>query len=367
MNYPSKLVPDEFESFKLKDGSVVEVPKVAPKFSPWTGPPGRRWRPVSVVQRWNESRGGVRAVMNPGVTAEVTPMQEPRFRIITWNVRRATAKSPVWDYLLGLEPDLVLLQEVGSMPVTITQHFCHRTAPAMTRNGTPQRFRTVILVRGELGPDIPIRSGADWVNAELQRVSGNILASEVTLARGTKSPAVPLSAASIYSPAWPIDRKRLAGVDVTGVKLTLSKDVWIADLLWSAMQHDLNLPTHPWVVAGDFNLSETFDLWRGGPRGNLEYLDRMSEIGLVECLRRFQGALTPTYRNIDRRTIKHQMDHLFVGNALASSLLACSVGEERIIFDQNLSDHLPIIADFQNSHARPAASADSFAAPTTGL
>jgi exonuclease III len=275
-------------------------------------------------------------------------MQEQTFRIVTWNVRRATEESPVWDYLLRLEPDLALLQEVCSMPITITQHFGHRTAPAVKRNGTPQGFRTVILVRGELGSDIPIRSETNWVNEELQRVSGNILASEVTLGRSTDSPALPLSVASIYSPAWPVDRKRLTGVDVTGVQLTLNKDVWIADLLWSAMQHHLNPATRSWVVAGDFNLSETFDDWPGGPRGNREYLGRMNDLGLVECLRQSQGALTPTFRNTDKRTIKHQMDHLFVSNSLASWLLGCFVEEASVIFDQNLSDHLPVIADFKN-------------------
>jgi hypothetical protein len=40
-------------------------------------------------------------------------------------------------------------------------------------------------------------------------------------------------------------------------------------------------PREPWVFAGDFNLSETFDLWRGGPRGNLECLNRMGGTGFA--------------------------------------------------------------------------------------
>jgi hypothetical protein len=39
MKYPRNLVPGASEPFRLEDGRVVEVPKVAPKFSTWTGPP----------------------------------------------------------------------------------------------------------------------------------------------------------------------------------------------------------------------------------------------------------------------------------------------------------------------------------------
>jgi Exonuclease III len=275
--------------------------------------------------------------------------RRPLFRLITWNVRRATAESTAWEYLLGLKPDLALLQEVGGLPPKVLQHFAHRMAPAVTRAGRPQRFSTAILVRGELGPDVPFQAARDWVNTELQRVAGNLLANEVTLARATDSSVLALCAASIYGPAWPVDPNRLSEIDLTGVRLTLNKDVWIADLLWSALQDRQRDSGRPWVIAGDFNLSETFDLWADGPRGNREYLDRMSDLGFVECLRRFQGVLTPTYRNTDKRTIKHQMDHLFVSNVLSDALIACTVGDPSIIFDQNLSDHLPIIADFDTA------------------
>lgn len=44
MRYPVNLVPGASEPFKLKDGRVVEVPKVAPRFGAWTGPvPGETY------------------------------------------------------------------------------------------------------------------------------------------------------------------------------------------------------------------------------------------------------------------------------------------------------------------------------------
>jgi exonuclease III len=106
-------------------------------------------------------------------------------------------------------------------------------------------------------------------------------------------------------------------------------------------------PSDQWVIAGDFNLSETFDLWRGGPRGNREYLDRMEALGLHECLRLTKGMLTPTFRNPRDGKIQHQMDHLFVTAALSDRLVGCDVGLPEMVFDRRISDHLPIVADFR--------------------
>jgi endonuclease/exonuclease/phosphatase family metal-dependent hydrolase len=149
-----------------------------------------------------------------------------------------------------------------------------------------------------------------------------------------------------FNPAWPVDRDRLAGIDVSKVRLIQNRDVWVHDLIWAALQERELSKTDSWVVAGDFNMSETFDLWPGGPRGNREYLDRMADLGLVECLRKSKGMLTPTFRNTDRRTVKHQMDHLFVTKPLAERLISCDTGSHGTIFSANLSDHLPLIADF---------------------
>jgi exonuclease III len=40
------------------------------------------------------------------------------------------------------------------------------------------------------------------------------------------------------------------------------------------------------------------------------------------------------------------MDHLFVTKPLAGRLISCDTGPQEIVFGANLSDHLPLIADF---------------------
>ncbi len=262
-------------------------------------------------------------------------------RVLTWNCRHATEQSAAWDYLRELNPDIALLQEVGSIPLSVATKFDRIVKPATNRDGRLQSFSTAILVRGELGPAIPMATPLAWVNSEFQRFAGNVVAHRV---RPIDWPDV--NVVSVYSPAWPIDRTWLAGVDVSGVKLTQQKwDVWVMDLVWASLRERTDLD-QPWIIAGDFNSSETFDHWPGGPRGNREFLDRMAGLGLCECLRFAQDKLTPTFRS-PRGVINAQIDHLFTTPALGSRLRCCETGDPDRVFRQGLSDHLPIIAEFE--------------------
>ncbi len=135
--------------------------------------------------------------------------------------------------------------------------------------------------------------------------------------------------------------------DLTEITLPTARGIWLADLLWASLKHMKLSANEPWVIAGDFNLSETFDAWRVGKHSNTAYLQRMRELGLTECLRESQEQLTPTFRNPSRgNPVIHQMDHLFVTKVLADNLVSCYTGEKDRVFGKRLSDHLPIIADF---------------------
>jgi len=261
---------------------------------------------------------------------------------VTWNCRRAAIGSAVWDYLLELVPDVALLQEVVAVPQHVGHQYACLLQRAKGKSGSTQSFGTALLVKGRFGEPLDLPAPATWISAELERFAGNLVACQLLPNRG---PAI--KAISVHSPAWHLDRERLSSIDVAGVRLTQNPDVWLADILWASLQHLRPAPQDHWIVAGDFNLSETFDFGRGGPRGNREYLDRMEAIGLVECLRRARGALTPTYRNTGVGAIVHQLDHLFTTDALTQRLVACDVAPRNRVLDANLSDHLPIVADFR--------------------
>jgi endonuclease/exonuclease/phosphatase family metal-dependent hydrolase len=77
----------------------------------------------------------------------------------------------------------------------------------------------------------------------------------------------------------------------------------------------------------------------------------MSDLGFVECLRRVQRALVPTFRNPSDGKVIHQMDHLFVSGRLPAALVSCATGDHERVFGASLSDHLPIVAEFVDSQA----------------
>jgi exonuclease III len=270
-------------------------------------------------------------------------------RVITWNVRGAKEESRVWDLALGFQSDILLLQEVGGIPEKITRVYSVLSRPAATKKGGLQRFSTAVLVKGMSIREISLRSEYNWVNRELEFFKGNFISCVV------KPPnEEPLNVVSVYCPAWWIDKNRLKGIDTSAVKLKENPKVWATEIIWSALKNTVS-NNEKWMVGGDYNSSETFDReWqdKNGVRfglrssGNKEILDRMENMGFIECLRAsHEGRIVPTFRH-SREMIAHQLDKLFVTRELYSRLKSCDVGDQEEIFAKSLSDHLPIIADF---------------------
>jgi hypothetical protein len=175
-------------------------------------------------------------------------------RVVTWNCRKASAQSRVWDYLLELDPDLALLQEVCGIPQHVKSRYTAVQQSPVRKNGSPQQFTTAVLVRGVVGNRLMLQGPAPWVDAEIQRFAGNLIGVELQPDGGPR-----LKIICVYSPAWPVDKRQLVDVDVTAVRLTQNRDVWVTDLLWAARFLNKPQPGEPWIIGGDFNLCETFD------------------------------------------------------------------------------------------------------------
>ena len=265
-------------------------------------------------------------------------------RIVSWNIRKAKEDSRVWELLRNYAPDIVLLQEVIHIPEDIQESYGVIMKNAAGKEGKGQLFSTAVLVKGKdsIVRELVLTSQYEWVNKELEYFKGNLIACTVQL---DGFPSV--NVISVYSPAWPVDPVRLEGINVTPVKLKLNPQVWVTELLWAALKNVDLKSSGQWIVGGDFNSSETFDyLWDGGPRGNLEIIHRMQNLGFNECLREYNGKLTPTFRNPKGGKIIHQIDHVYVTDPPFSALVNCFVGDESAVFEESMSDHLPIIADF---------------------
>jgi exonuclease III len=268
-------------------------------------------------------------------------------RVVSWNVKGASKDNKVWDYLLALQPDVALLQEVGEISVEASREFNCLMRPATAKDGRKQRFHTGVVAKGKIVAEIGLLSDRAWVNEELELLSGNFVGCTVRLSDGTETHVV-----SVHSPHWPVDEARLVGIDISQLR-TSDPKLWGTDLLWYALKAMATCSN--WIVGGDFNSSETFDReWkerngvRGGlsSSGNAQMLRRMRGLGFTDCLRKSEhDPIIPTFRYRDN-TITHQIDHLFVSNNLMSGFGQCIAGDRETVFGGYLSDHLPIIADF---------------------
>lgn len=261
-------------------------------------------------------------------------------KILTWNIRKAGKTSGAWEIFQKINPDIALLQEVSDIPDDVKEKWDIKMRSAITKKGTKQKFSTAVLAKGHISGDIVLSSEYEWVNEELNHFDGNVIACVASIDGYPK-----LNIISVYSPAWPVDQNRLKDIDVTSVKTKQNPSVWVADLLQSALKNSIVSNDETWIVGGDYNASETFDFTFSS--GNAETLERMNELGFTECLKSFNGKLTPTFRNPNGGKILHQIDHIFVSNNLYSNLEKCEIGNQEIIFGKKLSDHVPIIAEFK--------------------
>ncbi len=271
-------------------------------------------------------------------------------RVISWNVKGASKKSKeVWDFLLALQPDLALLQEVGDIPAQVSDEFDYLLRSAITEDGRNQRFHTGVLAKGKIVARDFISDSED-LNRQFEFFRGNFIRCTVHLIYGD------LQVVSVHSP-WRVDKNRLAGVDMSTLG-TENPYLLGTAILRCALNNTVT--TGNWIVGGDFNCSETFDPeWQriNGENptripGSAQMLRQIRTLGFTECLRKSeQEPIIPTFRHRDK-TFRHQIDHLFVSKSLASTLEGCSVGDEATVFGKSLSDHLPIIAQF--SESRPA-------------
>jgi hypothetical protein len=215
-----------------------------------------------------------------------------------------------------------------------------------------------ILSGAFLRSEFALSSGHDWVNHEIEFLKGNFISCAV---RPTDCDLVKV--VCVYSPAWPVNKDRLVGIDVSRIKSSSTNpDVYGTDILWDTLTNAVGTDDR-WIVGGDFNSSETFDReWQRRNKrrfgfqssGNAEMLERMNHLGFTECLRKSKDdPIVPTFRH-SRGSIHHQIDHLFVSNGLFSRLDKCTVAEQAVVFGGGLSDHLPIIADFSIEFTVPA-------------
>jgi len=257
-------------------------------------------------------------------------------RILTWNVRRANSESGIWDLIKKIDPDICLLQEVNGIPLSFMKEYNIIQHKAINKIGSKQKFSTVILSKEPIN-EFKLKSSIEWVKKELDFFCGNFIGGTISV-KGVR-----INVVSVYSPAWIVSPERINNSEINEVKLKLAAYVWPTEILQNALLHELISIENHWIVGGDFNTSSTFDtLWPGGPRGCQEMIDRLYSLNLKEALFEYHGKLVPTFKNPKGGKIIHQIDHVFLSEGLFSKLSSSNVLDNEGVFENSLSDHLPI-------------------------
>lgn len=264
-------------------------------------------------------------------------------KTLTWNVNRAgDSRLAAWEMLQREDADIVLLQEVGRIPDWILKHYrynCYSKFP-MFFNGRNADFQTVILSKWTINKKPFLASEFEWVNKIHSERYGWIIECEIVNDAGVRFRVV-----SVHSPFFCVPRESLADVDISSIKLKNNPDIWFTEILWSLIRNADITRDMNWIVGGDFNSSEKFDVPKD--RGNREIMERMNSLGLTDCLRHFNRETVPTFQHSSKR-VDHQLDYCYVNAPMLERLTTARVPSNEEVFgpDPRLSDHLPIVCEF---------------------
>lgn len=266
-----------------------------------------------------------------------------RMRVVTWNMaywsHRAT-HDEAWRWILTeLRPDVLLCQE-AVVPDWVAAD--HSVIWSRAYDAGRQPWGTGIVSRLRCSPcRIP---GLDtWFEALPATIEGRAEKAGIHRADGwlasarIEAPALgtELLVASVHSPAFPIEKARLAGIDYAAMKLKKNPDLWFLDVLFFFLKAQLG---EKLVVGGDFNYSRHLDVTLGKERGNNEFFDRVATEGFVSLHRLFHDADEQTFFKPGRAA--HQLDYLYTDAALRVHARSCCVHPVTAF-----SDHAPLVAD----------------------
>lgn len=282
------------------------------------------------------------AVASPHNGGMSSPSLAP-IRVVTWNMAywsHRRTRDEAWRWVLGeLRPDVFLCQEAVVPEWVRAEHNVtwERSYPTGS-----QLWGTGIVTRLPCAParvpglddwftSIPASLPDKNEKACIHRADGWLATARVTF------PSIgDLLVASVHSPAAPIEKARLAAVDVSGMKLKKNPDLWFLDVLFFFLRPTLG---SRFLVGGDFNASRLLDVTLGD-RGNNELFDRIADEGFVSLHRLFHDADEQTFFQL--RRAPHQLDYLYADTPVAKYASACTVHPA-----MDFSDHAPMLAELK--------------------
>jgi hypothetical protein len=251
-------------------------------------------------------------------------------RVITWNMGLATfgKRQPglhdqAWHYLLGLGPDLALLQETRP--------------PAWVRNegtivqGPFRQWGSVIF-----SPGLPLDRFRLPAESNLRALGSYLALGVASLPDGTDALAV-----SVHAIDGDATKAQLGPFAPRLVARPSLGRPRVNDAVLAGLGELLN-PDKLFIFAGDWNTARKQGTERGDRAGG-EFFDRVIQSGWYDCVWEFHGAEIQTWFGGGSKIL--QDDHAFCDRSLGSSLKRVWVAAAAAT-ELRLSDHAPLILDF---------------------
>jgi exonuclease III len=267
-------------------------------------------------------------------------------RIVTWNMgfwSHRSSHDQAWHWLLEtLQADITLCQECVP-PDWIGKEwtiFWKKAPPPHSKQPWGTALVTRLPASSTRLPELdmwfsnlPDRSPGENEISWIHSTDGWLASAEIEI------PNVGLTLViSIHNPSYPIERERLAGIDISAIKLKKNKNLWLLDVLFYFLRDRLGKGL---LLGGDFNYSRLLDD-AYGESGNHEFFDRIRDEGFLSLHRMFHEEDEQTF--FRKRTLGHQLDYLYADSPVAKFVVSCDVVPYTEV--NEFSDHTPLVADF---------------------
>lgn len=274
-------------------------------------------------------------------------MQKENLCVVSWNLGGAPAaggtsleqQRMAWDRLRGLDPDLVLLQEVqaNGIPSWETEGWTILQG-VVGRHVKQCRWGSIIAARRELQL---VERDDVFAERGLQILYDYILAGQVRLPGGGD-----VFVATVHTPAKEVqkylkqckfDDAGLPGIDDLRRPDYPNGRPWLNDLAYRCLQRQVQ--GKRFIIGGDWNTARGF-----GDEG-AAFFRRAEDEAWTDC---HWVKNHKEVRTFLRKSSKpYQDDHLFCDRETGKRLLACRVIAEKWV--GQLSDHAPLLAEFSTA------------------
>jgi len=236
--------------------------------------------------------------------------------------RRPGLHDQAWHYLLGLAPDIALLQE--ALPPGWV-----RTEGTLV-HGPITWWGSVIF-----SPRLPLERFRLPEESNLHALGRYLAFATASLPDGSDA-----LIASVHAVARKATKAQLGSLDAAVVSRRSAGRPRVNDVVFAGIEPIVR--EKPFIVSGDWNTARLFDSVYEGTAG-AEFFDRAGERAWFECARKMHPEEVRTWFRPGNRP--YQLDHAFCDAALWERLKDVRVGTDAAE-ELGLSDHAPLILDF---------------------